>query len=214
MLHFHRSHLYLWFCVQFHTKFRVIICFLSLTRFLWEWLCIDSVLFILLGSNPQESQHKSKTFIVTKWTTWTTRKNPVSEKSKALISESERHSVLYNSLQPHGLYSPLNFLGQNTGVGSLSHLQGIFPMQGSNPGLTHCRRILYQLSHKRSPSYTGIEPGSPELQADSLPTELSGKALIRSTIIQTQPHVQIPQISLRKGAFKQLSLSGNFQMLT
>ena len=41
-------------------------------------------------------------------------------------------------------YSP----GQKTGVGSLSLLQGIFPTQGSNPGLSHCRWILYQLSHK------------------------------------------------------------------
>ena len=41
--------------------------------------------------------------------------------------------------------------GQNTGVGSLSLLQGIFPIQGSNPGLPHCRLILYQLSHKESP---------------------------------------------------------------
>ena len=55
------------------------------------------------------------------------------------------------SLWPHGLYSPWNSLGQNTGVGSLSLLQGIFPTQGSNPGLPHCRQILYQLSHKGSP---------------------------------------------------------------
>ena len=48
-----------------------------------------------------------------------------------------------DSLQPHGLYSSS---GQNTGVGSLSLLQGIFPTQGSNPGLLHCRWILYQLS--------------------------------------------------------------------
>ena len=56
-----------------------------------------------------------------------------------------------DSLRPHGLYSPWNSPGQNTGVGSLSLLQGIFPTQGSNPGLLHCRRILYQLSHKGSP---------------------------------------------------------------
>ena len=66
--------------------------------------------------------------------------------------ESESHSVVSDSLQPHGLYSPCNSLGQNTGVGSLSLLQGIFPTQGSNSGLWHCRWILYQLSHKRSPS--------------------------------------------------------------
>ena len=46
----------------------------------------------------------------------------------------------------------MNSLGQNTGVGSLSLLQGIFPIQGSNPGLLHCRQILYKLSHKGSPS--------------------------------------------------------------
>ena len=46
---------------------------------------------------------------------------------------------------------PWNSPGQNTGVGSLSLLQRIFPTQGSNPGLLHCRQILYQLNHKRSP---------------------------------------------------------------
>ena len=55
------------------------------------------------------------------------------------------------TLQPHGLYIPWNSSGQNTGVGSWSLLKGIFPTQGSNPGLSHCRRILYQLSHKGSP---------------------------------------------------------------
>ena len=67
-------------------------------------------------------------------------------------SESESHSVVSDSLRPQGLYRPWNFLGQNTGVGSLSLLQGIFPTQGSNPGLLHCRQILYQLSHKGSPN--------------------------------------------------------------
>ena len=52
-----------------------------------------------------------------------------------------------SSLRPHGLYSPWNSPGQNTGVGSLPLLQGIFPTKGSNPGLLHCRRILCQLSH-------------------------------------------------------------------
>ena len=65
------------------------------------------------------------------------------------------HSVMSNSLQPHGLYSPWNSPGQNTGVGSLSLLQAIFPTQGSNPGLPHCRWIFYQLSHKGSPRILG-----------------------------------------------------------
>ena len=48
---------------------------------------------------------------------------------------------------PMDYNSPWNSPGQNTGVDSLSLLQGIFPTQGSNPGLPHSRRILYQLSH-------------------------------------------------------------------
>ena len=46
---------------------------------------------------------------------------------------------------------PWNSPGQNTGVGNLSLLQGIFPTQASNPGLPHCRQILYQLNHKENP---------------------------------------------------------------
>ena len=55
-----------------------------------------------------------------------------------------------SSLQSQGLYSQWNSPGQNTGVGSHSLLQGIFPMQGSNPGLLHCKWLLHQLSHKGS----------------------------------------------------------------
>ena len=66
-------------------------------------------------------------------------------------SERESCSVVSDSLRPHGLYSPWNSPGQNTGVGSLPFLQGIFPIQGSNPDLLHCRWILCQLSHKGSP---------------------------------------------------------------
>ena len=75
-------------------------------------------------------------------------------------------------------------------MGSLSLLQGIFPTQGLNTGLLHCMWILYQLSHKGRPRMLewvailspedlpdpGIEPGSPALEADSLSTELLGKA--------------------------------------
>ena len=64
---------------------------------------------------------------------------------------SERCSVVFDSFWPHGLYNPWNSPGQNTGLGSISLLQGIFPIQGSNPGLLHCRRIPYQLNHKGSP---------------------------------------------------------------
>ena len=49
------------------------------------------------------------------------------------------------------LYTSWNSPSQNTGVGSLSHLQGISPTHGLSTGLLHCRQILYQLSHKESP---------------------------------------------------------------
>ena len=45
----------------------------------------------------------------------------------------------------------LSVVSDSFGMGSLSLLQRIFPTQGSNPGLLHCRWILYQLSHKGSP---------------------------------------------------------------
>ena len=68
-------------------------------------------------------------------------KNPVSESC----------SVMSDCVQPHRLYSPWNSLGQNTGVGSRSLLQQIFPTQESNQGLLPCRQILYQLSYEGGP---------------------------------------------------------------
>ena len=75
-------------------------------------------------------------------------------------SESGSHSVVSVSdcLRLHGLYSPWNSPGQNTGVDSLSLLQGICSTQRLNPGLPHCRWILYQLSHKRSPYIFYLKP--------------------------------------------------------
>ena len=61
-------------------------------------------------------------------------------------------SVLSSSLQQYELYPPGSSVpgdspGKNTGVDSHALLQGIFPTQGSHPGLLHCRWILYHLSH-------------------------------------------------------------------
>ena len=61
----------------------------------------------------------------------------------------EKVKVIHSYLT---LYRPWNSPGQNTGVGSLSLLQGIFLTQGANPGLLQCRWILYQLSHQGSPT--------------------------------------------------------------
>ena len=65
--------------------------------------------------------------------------------------KSESPSVVSNYLWPHGLYSPWNSPGRNTGLGSLSLLHEMVPTQGSNPDVLHCTWILYQLSHKGSP---------------------------------------------------------------
>ena len=64
--------------------------------------------------------------------------------------------VMSNSLQPRGLQPtrllcPWKFSGKNTGVDCHALLQGIFPTQGLNPGLSHCRQILYHLNHQGSP---------------------------------------------------------------
>ena len=68
-----------------------------------------------------------------------------------VISESESHSVVSVSLQSHGLYSLWHSPDQDTGVGSYSLLQGIFPTQGLEPGVLHCGQILYHLKHQESP---------------------------------------------------------------
>ena len=78
-----------------------------------------------------------------------------------LENKSESRSVTTDSMRPHGLHSPWNSPGQNTGVGSLSLLQGIFPAQGLNSGLPYCRQILYQLIHKGSPSYLELKAITP-----------------------------------------------------
>ena len=57
-----------------------------------------------------------------------------------------------NGLQPTRLLCPWNFPGTSTGVDCHFLLQGIFPTQGSNPGLPHCRQTLYHLSHQGSQS--------------------------------------------------------------
>ena len=74
-------------------------------------------------------------------------------------------SVMSESLRPHGQGSlpgsPVHgdSLGENTGMGCHALLQGIFPSQGWNPGLPHCRRILYHLSHQGSPPWGLRETG-------------------------------------------------------
>ena len=86
-----------------------------------EWVDIS---FSRGSSWPRDRTHVSciGRQILYHWVTW-----------EALfeIYVNENHSVVYDSLWPHGLYSPWNSPGQNIGMGSCSLLQGIFPNQGS-----------------------------------------------------------------------------------
>ena len=95
---------------------------------------------------PQERHTGMDTVLVTLYAYLMRKHSPATLKKK-----SESHSVMSDSLRPQGLYSPWNSPGQNTGVDNLSLLQGIYPTQGSNPGLSHCRQILCQLSYKGIP---------------------------------------------------------------
>ena len=79
--------------------------------------------------------------------------------------ESERvsRSVVFDSLQSHGLQParllcPWDSPGKNTGMGSHSLLQGIFPTQGSNPGLLHYRWSLNHMCYQGNPSKSKPDP--------------------------------------------------------
>ena len=74
---------------------------------------------------------------------------------EAQLSVKVKVTQLCPTLQPHGLQldrflCPWNSPGKNAGVGSHCLFQGIFPTQGLNPHILHCRQILYYLSHQGS----------------------------------------------------------------
>ena len=83
---------------------------------------------------------------------------PAQLQSQTHESESVHPSAMSDSLRPHGLQPSVRLLcpwdspGKNTGVGCHFLLHGIFPTQGSNLILPHCRQIPYHLSHQGSPS--------------------------------------------------------------
>ena len=82
-------------------------------------------------------------------------------------------SVVSNSLRPHGLQStrilcPWDFPGKNIGVGCHFLLQEIFPTQGLNSGLPHCRQTLYHLNHQGSPGRVPNSPSVPRAKIDWL----------------------------------------------
>ena len=91
-------------------------------------------------------------------------------------------SLVWLFATPWTIYSPWNSPGQNTGVGSLSLLQGIFPTQESSRGLLHCRWILYQLSYEGSLNTDWMKP--------KLESRLQGEISIISDMQMTPPLYQ------------------------
>ena len=103
-------------------------------------------------------RHSWESRQVTDWEKRSAKHVPEKGLATRICKETQvlSHPVVPDSLrpqwlQPTRLLCPWDSPGKSTGVGSHSLLQGIFPTLGSNPGLLHCRRILYRLSHQGSP---------------------------------------------------------------
>ena len=100
-----------------------------------------ALLFYPFQSLCQSSEYDDPHFW--KWRSWWSEHVSDLLKVKKLVcSGFGNYTMIIQSME---------FSSQNTGVGSHSFLQEIFPAQGLNPGLPHCRRILYQLSHQGDP---------------------------------------------------------------
>ena len=103
-------------------------------------------------------------------------------------SESVSHSLMSNSLQPHGLQPGLrNSSAKNTGVGSHFLLQGIFPIQGLNLGLLLCRQILYYLSLQGSPPWI-LHNNKRQPSVDTSTTQKDLKGIMLSEKKSTPKH--------------------------
>ena len=102
-----------------------------------------------------------------------------------------------NFLQCYGLYSPWDSPGQNTGVGSLSLIQGIFPIQGLNPALLHFRIKAYSLpaEPQGKPNNTGV--GSLSLHQQIFPIQESNWGLLHCRQVLHQLSYQGSPINLK-----------------
>ena len=109
------------------------------------------------------------------------------------------------TLRLHGLYARVlclwNSPGKNTGVGSLFLHQGIFSTQGLNPGLWHCRVILYHLSHQGKPNHLNFLQLSGLSHACSVPgfpwcLKLEFTALNFQQLIKYNAPTQVPRMFL------------------
>ena len=91
---------------------------------------------------------------------------------KVKVKSLSRVRLFATPWTPIRLFRPWDFPGKSTGVGCHFLLQGIFPTQGLNPGLLHCRQMILSLSHQ------GINAGNPS----SIPGLEKGKATHSSTL--------------------------------
>ena len=117
----------------------------GLISFRMDWLEHHSSKASILQLSAFFTVQLSHSYMTTGKTIALTRRTFVGKVMSLLLKMLSRLVITF-----HGLYNPWNSPGQNTGEGSLSLLQEIFPTLGLNSGLPHCRRILYQLSHKGS----------------------------------------------------------------
>ena len=127
-------------------------------------------------------------------------------------------SVVSDSLRPHGLQptrllGPWDFPGMNTGVGCRFLLQGIFLIQGSNPGLPHCRQTLYRLSYRATQNQAVSRICPCELQfADSL------FQMVLPPMLGNQPALEIVASAASSGfssddCLSSISLAWAFQVV-
>ena len=135
----------LWF-IHFHSCMLCIVWFCH-NAFMVLWLPFECFCFFPIRNKPSMNNFSCLCVLVHTFKNYSTYLE---------LEFLHRRIWKWKSLSRVGLFvtpwtSPWNSPGQNTGVGSLSLLQGIFPTQGSNPGLLHCGWILYHLSHKGRP---------------------------------------------------------------
>ena len=120
------------------------------------------------------------------WQQW--RKVKVKVKMKSCLT------LRPHGLQPKRLLCPRDFPGENTGVGCHSFLQEIFPTQGSNPGLPHCRQTLYHLSHQGSHNSQVINPILYSLLEPTAPPTMTGSTKVHWKEQWTQSQEQRGQV--------------------
>ena len=134
-----------------------------------------------------------------RWKLWLKQSGPGSQWVKELDLDSK--VKVAQSCLTHRDRIDCNSPGQNIGVGSLSLLRGIFPTQGWNPGLPHCRWVFYQLNHQGSPrtlewaAYLFGEGNGNPLQCSCLENPRDGAAWWAAASGVAQSPTRLKQLS-------------------